>query len=107
MAIVSADGPRRGTLAFFQRTLDRMSTSTPRTALICGISGQDGAYLAQHLLDRGYRVVGTSRDAQMSGFGNLVRLGLRGRVELASMAVNDFRSVLQVLARFQPDEIYN
>jgi GDPmannose 4,6-dehydratase len=78
-----------------------------RTALICGISGQDGAYLARLLLDKGYRVVGTSRDAQVGAFGNLARLGLAGRVELASMAVNDFRSVLQVLARFEPDEIYN
>lgn len=84
-----------------------MSTATPRTALICGISGQDGAYLAQLLLDRGYRVIGSSRDAQMSGFGNLARLGLRDRVELVSMAINDFRSVLQVLARFEPDEVYN
>lgn len=84
-----------------------MSTTISRTALICGISGQDGAYLARHLLGRGYRVIGTSRDAQISGFGNLIRLGLRDRVELASMAMNDFRSVLQVLARFEPDEIYN
>jgi len=79
----------------------------PRTALICGISGQDGAYLAQLLLEKGYRVVGTSRDAQVGAFGNLARLGISGRVELASMAVNDFRSVLQVLARCEPDEIYN
>jgi GDPmannose 4,6-dehydratase len=78
-----------------------------RTALICGISGQDGAYLARFLLDRGYRVAGTSRDEQMSGFGNLDRLGIRGRVELASMAINDFRSVLQVLSRFEPAEVYN
>ncbi|MGA9756675.1 MAG: GDP-mannose 4,6-dehydratase, partial [Desulfobaccales bacterium] len=37
-----------------------------KTALICGISGQDGAYLAQLLLAKGYHVVGSSRDAQMS-----------------------------------------
>ena len=78
-----------------------------RTALICGISGQDGGYLAKLLLDKGYRVVGTSRDAQMSGFGNLQRLQIRDRVEVASMAMNDFRSVLNVLAKYQPDEIYN
>jgi GDPmannose 4,6-dehydratase len=78
-----------------------------RTALICGISGQDGAYLARLLLERGYRVAGTSRDEQMSGFRNLERLGLQGKVELASMAINDFRSVLQVMARFRPQEIYN
>ena len=76
-------------------------------ALIFGISGQDGAYLAQHLLARGYEVVGTSRDAQVSGFGNLTRLGIREQVRMASAAINDFRSVLQVLSKVQPDEIYN
>jgi GDPmannose 4,6-dehydratase len=81
--------------------------SPARSALICGISGQDGAYLARLLLEKGYAVAGTSRDEQMSGFRNLDRLGLRGRVELASMAVNDFRSVLQVLSRFKPQEVYN
>lgn len=78
-----------------------------KSALVCGISGQDGAYLARLLLEKGYRVVGTSRDAAMSGFGNLKRLGIFQRVEVASMALNDFRSVLQVLVRFEPDEIYN
>lgn len=80
---------------------------SPKKALICGISGQDGAYLAQLLLNRGYLVWGTSRDAQMSPFQNLVRLGIRDRVKLESVALNDFRSVLQVLMRVQPDEIYN
>lgn len=78
-----------------------------RTALICGISGQDGAYLAQLLLKQGYRVIGASRDAQVSSFGNLNKLGIRDQVEVASMALSDFRSVLQVLAKFDPDEIYN
>ena len=84
-----------------------MNPGQGRTALICGISGQDGSYLASQLLAAGYRVVGTSRDSQVGSFAGLGRLGLRGRVELASMAVNDFRSVLQVMARVQPDEVYN
>jgi GDPmannose 4,6-dehydratase len=78
-----------------------------KTALICGVSGQDGAYLAQLLLTKGYVVVGTSRDAQMSSFRNLVQLGIKGQLKLVSMALNDFRSVLQVLTKFQPDEVYN
>jgi GDPmannose 4,6-dehydratase len=78
-----------------------------KTALICGISGQDGAYLAQLLLSKGYRVCGTSRDAQVSSFNNLFKLGIRDRVKLESVALNDFRSVLQVLTKIQPDEIYN
>lgn len=78
-----------------------------KTALICGISGQDGAYLAQLLLSKGYTVFGSSRDAQISTFRNLVRLGIRDRVKTCSMALNDFRSVLQVISKVQPDEIYN
>jgi GDPmannose 4,6-dehydratase len=78
-----------------------------KTALICGISGQDGTYLAKLLLDRGYKVIGTSRDAQIGAFANLTQIGIKDRVELTSMASNDFRSVLQVLSRYEPDEIYN
>ncbi|WP_396932404.1 GDP-mannose 4,6-dehydratase [Mycolicibacterium sp.] len=76
-------------------------------ALICGISGQDGAYLAQLLLNKGYEVFGTSRDAQISRFANLARLGIGDRVRLESMATNDFRSVLNVLRRTDPQEVYN
>ena len=78
-----------------------------KKALICGVSGQDGAYLARFLLDKGYAVCGTSRDAQMSSFHNLARLGIRDRITLESVAVNDFRSVLQVIMKVQPDEVYN
>ncbi len=82
------------------------SPSKPR-ALICGVSGQDGSYLAKFLLDRGYDITGTSRDAQMSSFGNLVRLGIRGQITLESMAITDFRSVINVMRRAAPQEVYN
>ncbi|MDY6783743.1 MAG: GDP-mannose 4,6-dehydratase [Cyanobacteriota bacterium] len=78
-----------------------------KKALICGVSGQDGSYLAKLLLERGYTVYGTSRDAQMSSFKNLVRLGIRDQIKLESMALTDFRSVLQVLMKVEPDEVYN
>ncbi len=78
-----------------------------RTALICGVGGQDGGYLAQHLLALGYTVVGTSRDAQAGRFTGLERLGIRDAVTLVSMSPTDFRSTFQVLARTEPDEIYN
>lgn len=78
-----------------------------KKALICGISGQDGAYLAELLLRKGYAVTGTSRDAQTTSFRNLKILGIRNRVTCESMAPNDFRSVLQVLSKVEPDEIYN
>lgn len=75
-------------------------------ALICGVGGQDGAYLADLLLGKGYEVWGTSRDAQISEFRNLAALDLSHRLTLCSMAPNDFRSVLNVLARCKPDEVY-
>ena len=78
-----------------------------KTALVTGISGQDGAYLAKLLLEKGYEVWGTSRDAQVSSFSNLERVAVRDDVQLASVALNDFRSVIQVLFKAQPDEIYN
>lgn len=76
-------------------------------ALICGVSGQDGAYLAQLLLSKGYEVYGASRDAQMSSFANLHYLGIRDKVATVSLAINDFRSVLQIIQQVEPDEIYN
>jgi GDPmannose 4,6-dehydratase len=78
-----------------------------KKAVITGISGQDGAYLAKLLLKKGYSVCGTSRDAQISPFTNLQRLGIRDHVQLESVALNDFRSVIQVLFKVQPDEIYH
>jgi GDPmannose 4,6-dehydratase len=75
--------------------------------LICGVSGQDGAWLAKLLLERGYRVVGTSRDAAMASFTNLVKLGIRERVTVMSSTLTDFRSLIRVLLEVEPDEIYN
>lgn len=78
-----------------------------KKALICGVSGQDGSYLAKLLLEKGYLVCGTSRDAQISSFRNLLRLGIRDRLKYESLVPTDFRSVLQVISKIQPDEIYN
>ena len=78
-----------------------------KKALICGVSGQDGAYLAKLLLDKNYEVCGTSRDAQVSSFSNLITLGIKDKIRLESVSLNDFRSVLQILKKFNPDEIYN
>jgi len=76
-------------------------------ALICGIGGQDGSYLAKLLLDKGYDVWGTSRDAETASFSNLSRLGVRDRVKVLSMAPSDFLSVSEAVERSDPDEIYN
>lgn len=76
-------------------------------ALIIGISGQDGAYLAQKLLQRGYEVHGTSRDHEVASFANLTSLGILSQVRLYSMLTSDFRSVLTALQSADADEIYN
>jgi GDPmannose 4,6-dehydratase len=63
--------------------------------------------LSKFLLDRGYEVHGTSRDAQLSSFSNLKLLGIREQVKVWSMSTTDFRSVLQALLRVRPAEVYN
>ncbi|UOA09524.1 GDP-mannose 4,6-dehydratase [Methylobacter sp. S3L5C] len=78
-----------------------------KTALITGIGGQDGAYLAQLLISKGYRVFGTSRDAGASRFDSLARLGISGQVNLLSMAPHDFKSTLTAISKARPDEIYH
>jgi len=78
-----------------------------KRALICGISGQDGAYLARLLLEKGYEVVGASRDAETTSFHNLRRLGIADRIRFVSTSLVDFRSVFQTLRRVHPGEIYN
>ena len=78
-----------------------------RTAVICGVTGQDGAYLSQLLLGKGYRVIGTSRDAEVARTDNLRRLGIAEKIPIVSTTLTDFRSVMQLLTRFQPDELYN
>ncbi len=78
-----------------------------KRALICGISGQDGSYLAQLLLSKGYEVFGTSRDAQINPFSGLKRLGIKEKVTLLSMTQTDFRSVLQTIKNTNPAEVYN
>lgn len=77
-----------------------------KTALICGVSGQDGAYLSRLLLEKGYSVFGTSRDAQGNSFSNLQRLGVNDRVNKLSMAPEDFRSVFTTVKVCEPDEVY-
>jgi GDPmannose 4,6-dehydratase len=75
-------------------------------ALICGVNGQDGSYLAQFLLKKGYEVWGTSRDVQASSLNNLERLGIKDSVKLVSMAPGDFRSVFTAMDKSDPDEVY-
>src|SRR5262245_30980791 len=86
-----------------------MPASSPgpggKLALITGVTGQDGTYLAELLLAKGYRVVGTSRDA--SGAAASLPPGLADRIEVVSMNLEDTEDVLQLVAARAPDELYN
>lgn len=77
-----------------------------KTALICGVGGQDGSLLARLLLGKGYVVYGTSRDAQGSTLSNLDKLKIKDRVRLLTMLPEDFRSVFVALQISDPDEVY-
>jgi GDPmannose 4,6-dehydratase len=78
-----------------------------KRALIFGVSGQDGAYLSQLLLQRGYEVHGASRDAESQSFRRLIALGIHDRVTTHSAAARDFRQLLQLIDGIRPDEVYN
>jgi len=76
-----------------------------RTALITGITGQDGSYLAELLLEKGYRVVGMVRRASTENFERITHL--RERIELRQADLLDQLSLIDVLRTVQPEEIYN
>ena len=76
-----------------------------RTAVITGITGQDGSYLAEFLLSQGYRVVGMVRRASTENFERIAHL--RERLELRQADLLDQLSLIDLLRDVKPDEIYN
>jgi GDPmannose 4,6-dehydratase len=80
-----------------------------KTAIITGITGQDGAYLAEHLLALGYRVVGAFRRTNSVSFWRLAHLGIEGREHLALVEhdLTDLGSNIRLMAEHEPDEVYN
>ncbi len=79
------------------------------TALITGVTGQDGAYLSRFLLDRGYRVIGLMRRSASSDViaERLRWLGIFDRVELVDANLLDLSSLIRVIQAAEPDEVYN
>ncbi|WP_045825268.1 GDP-mannose 4,6-dehydratase [Teredinibacter turnerae] len=80
-----------------------------KTAIITGVTGQDGAYLTQLLLEKGYKVYGTFRRTSSVNFWRLEELGLVGNdgFELVEFDLTDFSSCIRLLDRIRPDEVYN
>lgn len=77
----------------------------PKVALIIGISSQDGSYLADLLLEKGYKVVGTIRRSTSTVQPNIEHL--KGKVTLEAADLVDQESINQVMIKYQPDEVYN
>jgi GDPmannose 4,6-dehydratase len=78
-----------------------------RRALITGITGQDGAYLAKFLLDKGYEVYGTYRRLSTPNFWRLLYLGIFDKVNLIPLELGDTGSIVEALKISEPDEIYH
>ena len=76
-------------------------------ALIFGISGQDGVYLSQFLLNKGYKVFGISRDTRSNNLSNLKKINKENQIEITSLNLKDFKSVLKHIDILRPNEIYN
>jgi GDPmannose 4,6-dehydratase len=78
-----------------------------KRALVVGVTGQDGAYLTQLLLNKRYRVFGLTRSSSLSNTQGLRYLGIDGRVELIEGDVTDQESILKALHAAEPEEVYN
>ena len=79
----------------------------PKVALITGIRGQDGAYLAKLLLEKGYEVYGADRRSGEGGFWRLKELGIDKDVKVVYMDLLEFTNILRTIEKIKPDEIYN
>jgi GDPmannose 4,6-dehydratase len=79
----------------------------PKVALITGIRGQDGAYLAKLLLEKGYEVYGADRRSGEGGFWRLKELGIEKDVKVVYMDLLEFTNIFRTIEKIKPDEIYN
>jgi len=78
-----------------------------KKALITGITGQDGAYLAKYLLEKGYEVFGTIRRVSTPNFWRLQALDIFDKVTLIPADLIDTGSLIEALKKSEPDEVYN
>jgi GDPmannose 4,6-dehydratase len=78
-----------------------------KTAIITGISGQDGPYLAKFILEKGYKVVGTLRSYRGANTKNFEYLGIENQVFLEELDLLDMANVIRIIQKYKPDEIYN
>lgn len=78
-----------------------------KTAIITGITGQDGAYLCKYLLSLDYKVIGITRSYKAANIQNLFYLGIKEKVEIVECDMYDLSSIINLLNKYQPDHFYN
>ncbi|OWK71245.1 GDP-mannose 4,6-dehydratase [Pedobacter sp. AJM] len=78
-----------------------------KVAIISGITGQDGSYLAKLLTSKNYRVIGLSRSYSSLNIKNLKYLGISENVIIEESDLSDFSSIIKILLKYKPDEFYN
>lgn len=78
-----------------------------RTAIITGITGQDGAYLSDLLLSKNYQVIGITRGYNHSNVYNLRYLGIEKKIKFIECDLTDITSIMNLIKKNKPDEIYN
>ena len=78
-----------------------------KLAMITGITGQDGGYLAKFLLDKGYRVIGLYRRGATDTFSKLKEHGILDKIELEDFELLEFSNICRLIKKYKPDEFYN
>ncbi len=78
-----------------------------KTAMITGITGQDGGYLAKFLLSKGYHVVGLYRRGATDTFSKLKEHGILDKIEMKDFDLLEFSNICRLIKKYQPDEFYN
>ena len=75
-----------------------------KTAIITGVSGQDGLYLAKFLLEKNYKVVGTLRSYRRENTENFEYLGIENQVTIEELDLLDMANVIRIIQKYNPDE---
>lgn len=83
------------------------NSKTNKTAIITGITGQDGAYLAKFLLEKNYTVIGLTRSYKQENLNGLNHLGIKDNVIIKECDLLDLTNIINIFGEFKPDEVYN
>ena len=80
---------------------------TKKIALITGVSGQDGAYLAKFLLKKNYRVIGVERRSARSNNWRLEKLNIEGKIIIEDLDIKEINNIIRIFSKYKINEVYN